>query len=54
MRYFRVTFIPVGQHDKQWMVWQAASKEELKKFFKVGSIVDIKKITKEEYDEYLE
>ena len=54
MKYFRITFIPKGKKDKEWMVWQATSKEELKKFFKVGSIIDIKKITKEEYDEYLE
>ena len=54
MKYFRITFIPKGKKDKEWMVWQATSEEELKKFFKVGSIIDIKKITKEEYDEYLE
>ena len=54
MKYFRITFIPKGKKDKEWMVWQATSKEELKKFFKVGSVIDIKKITKEEYDEYLE
>ena len=54
IKYFRITFIPKGKKDKEWMVWQATSKEELKKFFKVGSIIDIKKITKEEYDEYLE
>ena len=54
MKYFRITFIPKGKKDKEWMVWQATSKEELKKFFKVGSIIDIEKITKEEYDEYLE
>ena len=54
MKYFRITFIPKGKKDKVWMVWQATSKEKLKKFFKVGSIIDIKKITKEEYDEYLD
>ena len=54
MKYFRITFIPKSKKDKEWMVWQATSKEELKKFFKVGSIIDIKEITKEEYDEYLE
>ena len=54
MRYFRVTFIPVGQHDKQWMMWQDSNPDELKKFFKAGSIISIEEVSKKTYDEYLE
>ena len=54
MKYFRVTYLPLGRQDKEWMVWQAASKEELTKFFNVGMVVKIVEITKEEYDEYKE
>lgn len=54
MKYFRVTFMPQSRSDKEWMMWQATSKEDLKKFFNAGSIIDIKEVTKEEYDEYLE
>lgn len=52
MKYFRVTYIPLGRQDKEWMVWQAASAEELKKFFNAGMLVKVTEITKDEYDEY--
>lgn len=54
MKYFRITYVPQDVQDKKWMMWKASSKEELKKFFKGGSIIDITEVTKEEYDEYLE
>lgn len=54
MKYFRVTYVPVGKQDKEWMVWQAASADELKKFFNAGSLISLKEITKEEYEEYRE
>lgn len=54
MKYFRVTYIPTGRQDKEWMMWRANSKDELKKFFNAGMLIDIKEVTKEEYDEYLE
>ena len=49
MKYFRVTYIPIGRQDKEWMVWQAANVDELKKFFNAGSLISIKEITKEEF-----
>ena len=54
MKYFRVIYIPQGKKDKEWMVWQAANTNELKKFFNAGFLISLKEITKEEYEEYAE
>lgn len=54
MKYFRVTFIPHGRHDKEWIMFQAKDVNSLKKLFNAGSLIDVKEVTKEEYDEYLE
>ena len=54
MKYFKVIFIPEGRKDKEWMVWQASSISDLKKFFSAGSIIDISEITKRQYEEYTE
>ena len=45
MKYFRVTFVPNGRQDKEWMVWKASSKDELKKLFNGGSLIDIEEIS---------
>ena len=54
MKYFRVTFIPHHREDKEWIMFQASSLDQLKKDFKGGLLIDVKEVTKEEYDEYLE
>ena len=54
MKYFMVTFVPNGRQDKEWMVWEASSKDELKKFFNNGSLIDIKEISEEKYRELLD
>ena len=54
MKYFMVTFVPNGRQDKEWMVWEASSKDELKKFFNGGSLIDIKEISEERYHELLD
>ena len=53
MKYFRVTFVPNGRQDKEWMVCKASSKDELKKFFNGGSLIDIEEISEERYHELL-
>ena len=54
MKYFRVTFVPNGRQDKEWMVWKASSKDELKKLFNGGSLIDIEEISEERYHELLD
>ena len=54
MKYFIITFVPNGRQDKEWMVWEANSKDELKKFFNGGSLIDIEEISKERYYELLD
>lgn len=54
MKYFIITFVPNGRQDKEWMVWEASSEYELKKFFKGSSLIDIKEISKEKYHELLD
>ena len=54
MKYFKVTYIPQGRKDKEWMVLQAKSIEELKKFFNLGMLIKAEEITKKEYEEYAE
>ncbi len=54
MKYFMVTFVPNGRQDKEWMVWEASSKDELKKFFNGGSLIDIEEISEERYRELLD
>lgn len=54
MKYFKVVFLPNGRESKEWMVWQAASIDELKKFFISGTIISITEILKKEYEEYVE
>ena len=46
MKYFRITFIPKGKKDKEWMVWQASNINELKNFFRAGSIISIEEVSK--------
>ena len=54
MKYFRVTYVPSLGQDKRWIMWRAASIEELRKFFKLGDLIDIKEVTEEEYERHLE
>ena len=54
MKYFRVTFVPIGKTDREWMMFQAESEESLKKLFRGGSIIDIIEVDKKTYEEYLD
>ena len=54
MKYFRVVFLPNGRQDKEWMMWRAENIEQLKKFFNAGTIIEVKEVSKEEYEEYLD
>jgi hypothetical protein len=42
MKTFRVTYVPLGREDKEWIDVEASSQQEAVKNFKFGILVSIR------------
>ena len=49
MKTYNVTFLPHGREDKEWMLFNADNKEDVKKYFTAGVIINIEETIAEEW-----
>lgn len=54
MKYFRVTYLPHGKEDKQWMAVCGQSKKWCIDNFKSGVLIKIEEISEEDYNDYID